>query len=58
MRYLGIQRKNEEYPVHYEVLSGLSQFSHEVEKTERRKVLQGKKSQKKTTSCNTGLCVT
>ena len=22
LRYLGIQRKNEEYPVHYEVLSG------------------------------------
>lgn len=24
MRYLGIDGKNEEYPVHYEVLSGLS----------------------------------
>ena len=33
-------------------------YSHEVEKTERRKGLQGKKSQKKTTSCNTDLCVT
>ena len=33
-------------------------YSHEVEKTERLRSQQGKNKYKKTTSCNTDLCVT
>lgn len=57
MRYLGIMGKNEEYPVHYEVLSGLSLLISRSGKNRKTEGLQGKKV-KKTTSCNTDLCVT
>ena len=49
--------KNEEYPEHYEELSGLSLLFSRSEKNRKTEGLQGKKV-KKTTSCNTDLCVT
>lgn len=48
---------NEEYPEHYEVLSGLSLLLSRSGKNRKTEGLQGKKV-KKMTSCNTDLCVT
>ena len=47
MRYSGIDGKNEEYPVHYEVLSGLSLLFSRSGKNRKTEVLQGKISIKK-----------
>ena len=58
MSYSGIDGKNEEYPEHYEVLSGLSLLISRSGKNRKTEVLQGKNKYKKTTSCNTDLCVT
>ena len=57
MKESEIVGKNEEYPVHYEVLSGLSLLISRSGKNRKTEGLQGKKV-KKTTSCNTDLCVT
>ena len=48
---------NKEHPEHYEVLSGLSLLISRSGKNRKTEGLQGKKV-KKTTSCNTDLCVT
>ena len=58
MRYSGIDGKNEEYPVHYEVLSGLSLLFSRSGKNRKTEVIARENKYKKTTSCNTDLCVT
>ena len=47
MRYLGIVGKNEEYPVHYEVLSGLSLLISRSGKNRNTEVIAREKSRKK-----------
>ena len=53
LRYSGIDGKNEEYPVHYEVLSGLSLLFSRSGKNRKTEVIARENKYKKTTSCNT-----
>ena len=47
LRYLGIQRKNEEYPVHYEVLSSVSLLFSRSGKNRKTEVITRENKYKK-----------
>lgn len=58
MKESEIVGKNEEYPVHYEVLSGLSLLISRSGKNRNTEVITRENKYKKKTLCNTDVCVT